>query len=499
MPKAIAELEIESSRDRRTSQRSDAEDAAFMQYRNERVTHWSSVAKWMDDHDGLGVTYHARLADIYRFFVPKGARILEMGCGRGDLLAALEPDVGVGIDFSSEMIARARSLHPQLRFIQADAHALDIDETFDWIILSDVINDLWDLQTVLQQIRKLATPSTRLIFNFYNRLWELPLSIARRLGLARPNLHQNWFTVEDLTGLLSLVDFEVIRHREEMLLPLYIPLVSSIANRFLVKLWPLNLLALTHFIVARPIQIDPGKTEPTVSVIVPARNEAGNIESIFARVPELGTGTELVFVEGGSTDGTYQAIKDAIARKPKRNCQLLKQTGKGKGDAVRLGFARARGDVLMILDSDLTVPPEDLPRFLSALVSGKADFVNGSRLVYPMESEAMRFANLWANKFFSLAFSWLLDQPIKDTLCGTKVLWKRDYLRIADNRDYFGDFDPFGDFDLLFGASKLGLKIIDLPVRYRDRIYGTTQIQRWRHGLLLLRMVFFAAGRIKFI
>jgi hypothetical protein len=153
----------------------------------------------------------------------------------------------------------------------------------------------------------------------------------------------------------------------------------------------------------------------------------------------------------------------------------------------------------MILDSDLTVPPEDLPRFLSALVSGKADFVNGSRLVYPMESEAMRFANLWANKFFSLAFSWLLDQPIKDTLCGTKVLWKRDYLRIADNRDYFGDFDPFGDFDLLFGASKLGLKIIDLPVRYRDRIYGTTQIQRWHHGLLLLRMVFFAAGRIKFI
>jgi ubiquinone/menaquinone biosynthesis C-methylase UbiE len=499
MPKAIAELEIEPSPNRSISRRSAVEDATFLEYRDQRVTHWNSVATWMDEHGELGASYHARLAHIYRFFIPKGARVLEIGCARGDLLAALEPGVGVGIDFSSEMIRRARSLHPQLRFIEADAHALEIDETFDWIILSDVINDLWDLQTVLEHIRKLATPSTRLVFNFYNRLWELPLSIARRLGLARPNLHQNWFTVEDLTGLLSLVDFEVIRHREEVLLPLYIPLVSSIANRYLVKVWPLTLLAVTHFIVARPVENHPSATEPRVSVIVPARNEAGNIDSIFERMPELGSGTELVFVEGGSSDGTYEALEDAIARNTKRNCQLLKQSGKGKGDAVRLGFAHAHGDVLMILDSDLTVPPEDLPRFVSALVTGKADFVNGSRLVYPMESDAMRFANLWANKFFSLAFSWLLDQPIKDTLCGTKVLWKKDYLRIAANRDYFGDFDPFGDFDLLFGASKLGLKIVDLPVRYRDRIYGTTQIQRWRHGWLLLRMVFFAAGRIKFI
>ena len=499
MSKAIAELEIERSPNGSVSQRCPMEAATFLQYRDERVAHWNSVATWMDEHRELGASYHARLAHIYRFFIPKGAQVLEIGCARGDLLAALEPAVGVGIDFSSEMIARARSLHPQLRFIQADAHALEIDETFDWIILSDVINDLWDLQTVLEHIRKLATPSTRLVFNFYNRLWELPLSIARRLGLARPNLHQNWFTVEDLTGLLSLVDFEVIRHREEVLLPLYIPLVSSIANRYLVKLWPLNLLAATHFIVARPVENHPSETEPMVSVIVPARNEAGNIDSIFARVPELGSGTELVFVEGGSSDGTYEVIEDAIARNTKRNCELLKQTGKGKGEAVRLGFAHAHGEVLMILDSDLTVPPEDLPRFFSALVSGRTDFVNGSRLVYPMESDAMRFANLWANKFFSLAFSWLLDQPIKDTLCGTKVLWKKDYLRIAANRDYFGDFDPFGDFDLLFGASKLGLKIMDLPVRYRDRIYGTTQIQRWRHGWLLLSMVFFAAGRIKFI
>jgi glycosyltransferase involved in cell wall biosynthesis len=236
-----------------------------------------------------------------------------------------------------------------------------------------------------------------------------------------------------------------------------------------------------------------------VSVVVPARNEAGNIPEIFRRVPEMGKGTELIFVEGHSNDGTYEAIEKAMADHPERLCKLFQQTGIGKGDAVRLAFAQANGDILMILDADLTVPPEDLPRFYEALCSEKAEFVNGVRLVYPMGEKAMRFFNLLSNKFFSMAFSWLLGQPVKDTLCGTKVLTRESYLKIANNRAYFGDFDPFGDFDLLFGAAKLNLKIVDLPIRYQDRTYGTTNIQRWKHGWLLLKMVLFAAKRIKFI
>jgi glycosyltransferase involved in cell wall biosynthesis len=276
--------------------------------------------------------------------------------------------------------------------------------------------------------------------------------------------------------------------------------VEGFANRYLARLWPLDSAALTHFVVARPApQPRPEQAVPLVSVIVPARNEAGNIEAIFDRTPEMGRGTELVFVEGHSTDDTYASIEREIARHPHTPSQLLRQTGKGKGDAVRLGFAHARGDVLMILDADLTVAPEDLPRFLSALRSGKGEFINGVRLVYPMQKQAMRFLNLLGNKFFSLAFSWLLGQSIKDTLCGTKVLFAADYRRIAAQRAYFGDFDPFGDFDLLFGAARLNLKIVDLPIRYRERTYGTTNIQRWRHGWLLLQMVLFAARRIKFV
>jgi glycosyltransferase involved in cell wall biosynthesis len=268
----------------------------------------------------------------------------------------------------------------------------------------------------------------------------------------------------------------------------------------LVRLWGLRHLALANFLMARPLAADAPEPAPLrVSVVVPARNEAGNVPAIFARTPEMGAGTELILVEGHSSDDTYAALEAAVAANPQRNTKLLRQTGRGKGDAVRAGFAVATGDILMILDADLTVPPEDLPRFYEAIRSNKGEFINGVRLMYPMEERAMRFANLIGNKFFSLAFSWLLGQSIKDTLCGTKVLRRDAYETLAANRAYFGDFDPFGDFDLLFGAAKLGLEIVELPIRYRERTYGETNIQRWRHGWVLLKMCVFAAGRIKFV
>ncbi len=399
------------------------------------------------------------------------------------------------------MIQFARNRHAQLNFLQADIHELNLDEKFDYVILSDLLNDLWDVQTALEHIKQFTTQKTRLIINTYSRVWELPLFLAGRLGLSIPNLTQNWLTVEDITNLLQLAGFVAIRHWEEILLPLPLPLLQPLANRYLVKLWPFNLFALTNFIIARP---SPQPRPPldkaaTVSVVVPARNEAGNIEQIFKGVPSMGDGTELIFVEGHSKDDTYARIAQACIAYPEKRAKLYRQEGVGKGDAVRLGLGEAKGDILMILDADLTVPPEDLPRFYDVLLSGKGEFVNGVRLVYPMEEQAMQSANLLGNKLFGLTFSWLLGQSIKDTLCGTKALWRTDYERISANRAYFGDFDPFGDFDLLFGAAKLNLKIAEMPVRYRARSYGTTNIQRWKHGWLLLRMVLFAAGRIKFI
>jgi len=470
-----------------------------VRYRRERMSHWDGLGRTRPGKRFFSAYYHDRLTEIYRFVVPEGSRVLEIGCGQGDLLAALKPSVGVGLDFAPSMIARGREKYPRLRFVEADAHDLDLGEEFDYIIMSDLVNDLWDVQTVFEKVRAVAAPTTRVVINTYSRLWELPLAAARALNLAEPLQEQNWLTFEDLGNLLELSGFEIVRHWVEILFPLRFPLVSSLCNRVLAKLWPLTILDLCHFIVARPRGVPYLKEAPRVSVIVPARNEAGNIRAVLERTPEMGAGTEIVFVEGHSTDGTYEAIAEAIKTFPTRRCILLRQEGTGKGDAVRLGFRRASGDILMILDADLTVPPEDLPRFYRVLVSGMGEFANGVRLVYPRERRAMRFFNLCGNKFFSLAFTWLLGQPVKDTLCGTKALWRRDYERIAALRSYFGEFDPFGDFDLLFGAAKMNLKIRDIPVRYRERTYGETNIRRWRHGWLLLRMVLFALRRMKFV
>lgn len=478
----------------------NAYSQASANYHSRRESHWDQAADSFS-HDGVRAGYHRRLAALYREIVPPGQTVLEIGCAKGDLLAALSPSRGVGVDFSERMLSHAVERYPSLEFMRLDAHDLgEISGPFDYIIFSDLVDDLWDVQKVLEQVRGLCTPATRIAFNFYNHLWSLPLCMAQGLGLATPMLPQNWMTVEDMNGLLRLTGFEPVCHRAEILLPLAMPWLEPLFNRCLAKLKPISLLDLTHLMVAWPVDACQGSKVPaTVSVIVPARNEAGMIDEIMARVPRMGTGTEIIFVEGGSTDGTYERIEAEIARHPEQNCRLLKQDGKGKGDAVRQAFAHATGDILMILDADLTVAPEDLPKFYAALVQGCAEFVNGVRLVYPRQEKAMRFLNLVGNKFFSIAFTWLLGQPVKDTLCGTKALWRSDYLRMVQQHGRIGASDPFGDFDLLLGAARCNLKIIDLPVRYGERTYGDTNIHRWSDGWLLLKLLVVAARKFKFI
>jgi hypothetical protein len=473
-------------------------DTAAGGFTERRVAHWDAVAsnppRWLP----LGSGYRHRLIAIYQFLVSPGQRVLELGSGSGDLLNALRPEHGVGIDFSERQVAQARLRHPDLLFRVQDAHSLDLEEDFDVVILSDLVDDLWDVQAVLERLTSVVSPRTRLVINTYSRLWQAPLKVARWLRIATPVLPQNWLTVSDLENLLDLTGYEVIRTSREILLPVRIPILGAFFNRFLVKLWPFNHLALTNLVVAR-LRPSRRSQDALVSIVIPARNEEGHVNEIIERTPEIPGGSELIFVEGNSSDDTFSAIERAITAHPERDIRLFQQTGRGKGDAVRLGFSKARGEVLVILDADMTVAPEDLPRFVEALQKGVGEFINGVRLVYPMQKRAMRLLNFLGNKFFGVAFTWLLQQRIKDTLCGTKVLRRADYELIAANRSYFGDFDPFGDFDLLFGASRLNMKIVDLPIRYHERIYGDTNISRWRHGLVLLRMAAFAARRLRFI
>lgn len=442
--------------------------------------------------------YHKTIEKLLRFFVPPDASILDVGCGTGDTLAALQPRRGVGVDISQNMIAHARSKYPQYEWKTDNAEHLTMKEQFDYIIVSDLIGFLDDIEKAFRALSQLSNERTRLVITYYNYLWEPLLRVAEALGLKARLPLQNWVSSHDIDNLLHLSGFEVIKSGRKMIMPFYIPLVSSFLNTIVANLPFFSRFGLIQYVVARPSSHE--RREYSVSIIIPARNEKGNIERVIAEMPRLGTRSELIFVEGHSKDGTLEEIKRVAETYASAwTIKWLRQDGMGKGDAVRKGFSAAVGDILMILDADLTVRPQDLPKFYEAIASGRGEFINGSRLVYQLEDESMRFLNILGNKFFSFAFSWLLGQRIKDTLCGTKVLLKKDYEKIAAGRSYFGDFDPFGDFDLLFGAAKLNLKIVEIPVRYQARTYGYTNIQRWRHGWLLLKMTVFAFRKLKFI
>ncbi len=441
-------------------------------------------------------TYYRLIESIHRFLVPEDATVLELGSGAGDLLAALRPSRGVGVDVSAAMVEFASSRHPGLEFVVEAGERFVRDEQFDYVIMSDLVPFAFDLQAILHNVRAMTHERSRVVIHSYSQLWRPAIRIAEMLGLKPEKPIRNWVTPDDLRNLLELADFEVISTSKRVILPKKVPGLSTFVNGVVANVWPLSHLSLTWWVVARP---KPSRSarELGVSVVVPCRNEAGMIEEIIERTPQLGTTTELVFVEGGSTDGTREEIERQIDLHPERDISLHVQTGAGKGDAVRLGFEKARHELLMILDADLTVAPEDLPKFYRAVSEGHADLANGSRLVYDHQSGAMRFLNLVGNKFFSSAFSHLLEQRVKDTLCGTKVLRRSDYEVIVRSRSYFGDFDPFGDFDLLLGAARRTMKIVDLPVRYGARHYGQTNISRFRHGLLLVQMAAMGFYKLK--
>jgi SAM-dependent methyltransferase len=444
--------------------------------------------------------FHSEDLLYLKFLVPEGLRVLELGCGNGHLLAALKPAVGVGVDFSSKMIEEARKAHPDLTFhvgdIEDDAFLKSLGGPFDVILIADTLGSLDDCQTLFERLHALSTRETRLVIGYFSHLWYPALKLAEVLRIRMPQPPQNVLAPADVAGLVALADFEPVKSEMRLLAPFRLFGLGRFINRFIAPLPLIRRLCHRHYSVCRS-QRATHSDVVSATVVIPARNERGNIEPAVQRLPSFSKDIEIIFVEGHSSDGTWDEIQRVIAAYPQFDIKALRQPGKGKADAVFAAFEIARGDVLMILDADLTMPPEQLPKFWDAVRSGKGEFVNGTRLVYPMEDEAMRFLNLVANKFFSFAFSWLLSQRITDTLCGTKVLRRSDYQRLQRGRAYFGDFDPFGDFDLLFGASKLGLKIVDVPIRYANRTYGETQISRFRHGFLLLRMVMFAFLRIK--
>lgn len=449
--------------------------------------------------------FREEVVKLNQRWIDSDGTLLDVGCGDGALMEAAGCPFAVGIDANSLALNRAqlRSIEGEIRQGWFEDSEFPSGTSFDTIVMCGLLEQVYDVSEIFDLAAKLCNRKSRLVITTYSRLGQVLLGALEFFRLRERRTVENWIPPVEVLNLLQQSGFEVVQHERRIMFPFHVPLLSKVANQYLSTLPLLRHLCLVNVMIARRPEPITAHVEPSVSVVVAARNESGNISQLLDRVPKLSSQQEIIFVEGGSRDGTFERICEEI--ETRRNdgypfkLSLFRQPGEGKGDAIRLGFSEATGELLIILDADLSVPPEELPRFVNALSAGFCDFANGSRLVYSMDQRAMQFLNLFANKLFGVLFSFLLGQPVRDTLCGTKALWAEDYRKIAANRSRFGDFDPFGDFDLLFGAANLGLRIRDVPVHYKERTYGSTNISRFRHGALLLRMSWIAARKLRFV
>ena len=477
--------------------------AALDQRRERTRNHLAKIAVRREDWIKRNRYYYELLNRLLRFLVEPQKRVLSVRCGTGNLLAVVQPVKGKGIDICPEIVEIAQQRNRSFEFAVAFPdkeefrHAFGPEEKFDYILFND-IGDTVDILQALRNLRPLCQRHTRVLVITYNRLWEPLVAFAEWIGMKVPRTEQNWLSTLDIANLLQLAGFEALETHRVVILPKYVPLVSAFLNRFCARLPLLKRLCMTQVVVGRLVPPPVPKEELSVSVIVPCKDEMGNVEDAAQRIPELGRQTEIIFCDDQSTDGTAEEVLRVQSLYLEKDIRLERGPGVCKSRNVWTGFDAATGDILMILDADLTTIPEELPYFVDVIASGQAEFVNGSRLVYPVPKGAMTTANMLGNKFFSVAFTYLLGQHVKDTLCGTKVFWRSDWERIKPMLGSWGIEDRWGDYELLFGAAKLNLKILDLPVHYQERIYGSTKMTKvFRNGLVMLRMCWHGFLKLK--
>lgn len=432
--------------------------------------------------------YYVLLERLLADHIPPGSSVCHFGCDSVRLLRSLRPSTGVGICLSDRFVELCAERAPEFAFYGEEWNGTPDGETFDYIVLTNA-GYLFDIQETIKRLHRLCHHRTKLLIVNNNYWWEPLFSLAGRvkLRMPQPTERQNWIPTHVIMDMIRLAGMEMVRWDAHILIPFLIPFVSWFCNKFLSSIFPLRFFAMTHILIARTRMKPPRPVR--VSVVVPCKDERGHIEPIVERMPAVGDETEIVFVDDRSTDGTDEEIQRCIDLYPDKMIRCVEGPGISKGEAVRTGFHAATGDILAILDADIAVAPEELPRSTNPLIDGYADFVNTVRFVYPQQGGAMRWLNIMGNKVFAWIFSILLQQRVGDTLCGTKVFWKRDYEHIERYKDFWVWRDRWGDFEQLLGASKLGLKIVDVPVHYMERSYGVTKMaNRLENGVLMLKV-----------
>jgi 4-amino-4-deoxy-L-arabinose transferase-like glycosyltransferase/SAM-dependent methyltransferase len=432
--------------------------------------------------------YHEFLARWCRAMLPPGRKVLDVGCGRGELLAAVEPSHGVGVDLSSAMVARARDDNPSLQFSAQAMEAFEGDGSFDAALCINTLEYMWDVGTVLARVRAALRDNGRLLITTANPVWSPVFKLASRLGLRTPDGPRLFITNLDLVNLLELHGFEVVYERMHLAIPKRIPGISEPVNFLVSRIPGLRLISSMQMVVARKLPSAPRGY--SVSMIIPCHNERDNVDRCVRAIPKLGTSTEAIFVDDGSTDGTAERVRPEL--NPGVDVRVISYpTNRGKGHAVKTGFDAARGDIVMIVDADLTTDPAEFQPLYDAFATGRAEFVNGTRFVYPMAGRAMKWANYMGNRVFTILVSLIMERRVSDTLCGTKAMFRWDYRHMTMGRD------PWGDYDLLFGAAQLRLALREIPVHYQERTGGESKMRPFAHMMNLLRMCWMGFWQVK--
>jgi hypothetical protein len=438
---------------------------------------YESLADDWDLWERRNAFYRSALRAHFAGIIPAGAAVLELAAGMGQLLHELAPRAGVGVNYAERLNAEARKRHPELTFVLGQVDRLEVPAGFvpEYVVLNhmiDFVHDLWDsLHAIAGKIEGNALVAV----TTSNPLWAPILRLASALRLRTPHAARNFVTARDVRSVLELLGFDVVEEGWLVPMPLGVPGLARLVNLVVPEIPILRAACSVQSLTARRRLPRAGLT---CTVIIPCHNEEGNLEATAARVPAMGARTEILVVDDGSTDGTRAAAERARARDPRVRI-LAFDKNRGKAGAVFAAIEAATGDVAIILDADATVPPEVLPKFFEALATGHADFVNGTRLVYPVPGKAMKIANFLGNKMFCFIASWVLRQRVSDTLCGTKAFLRSDFLRMPRL-----SVDRWGDFTLLFGAARLRLRIREIPVHYEERTAGRSKmrafVEVWR-------------------
>lgn len=434
--------------------------------------------------------YHRAVRDFFELVVPPGQDVLLVGYDGDWDLAALNPRRGV-------FLCTDEGVAGPTRFARYSGYDLrPIAGTFDYIILKNALGSCPDIGTFLCELSRLCRPETRVIVYSYNYLWKPGLRLAEQLRLKRRGGLQNWLSIRDLNNALTTAGFQRTAVARWQICPFRLlglgPLVNAV-GRFL---FFLDWLKLNQFQVFRPLPPAPLPDE-SVTICLTCRDERDNIEPIVRAIPELTPAQEILFVEGHSTDGTRAEIERVIQAYPEKNIRVIGQPGKGQGDAIRAGFSQARGNIIILLESDMTSPPENVRYVYEALRRRYAEFLEGSRFIYPLSLQAMPLANQLGNGSFAYFFSWLFGGHLTDVLSGIKAVRKTDFEKIRARWNEWGIDDPFGDFELLFGAVRLGLLCAEQAIHYRPRPYGQTKTRVWYHGYILAKMALNAFWRFR--